>query len=177
MKVRTLGVPEDADKILGRVAASAKKSLQQLQHLSSGADALKALWQMKVTPAGCDPLDADSPLNLIEQLNQTFTYIASSRAAKVLFNEHPGAAPFTLNLGTAAGFDIESKTNGGVAAEVFAAVNTSNNRKLAKDLKKVAKSTAKHKYVFFMCPGYPEGRQKNLEREPGVRVWSVGGEL
>jgi len=62
-------------------------------------------------------------------------------------------------------------------AEVFAAVNTSNNRKLADDLKKVAKSTAKHRYVFFMCPGYPEGRQKDLEKAPGILVWSVGGEL
>jgi len=93
MKVRTLETPEDANRILAPVAASAKKSLQQLRHLSSGSDALKALWQMKFTPSGCDPLDADVPLNLIEQLNQTFTYIASARAAKVLLCQHPEAAP------------------------------------------------------------------------------------
>ena len=130
---------------------------------------------MKIASVGCDPLDANSPLNLIEQLNQTFTYIASVRAAKILFAHHPEAAPFTLNLGNVAGFDIESKRNGGVAAEVFAAVNPSNNQKLAKDLKKMGTSSAQHRYVFFMCPGYLEGHQKKLEKVPGVKVWSVGG--
>lgn len=173
----TVATEADAEKILGPVAESAKKSLEQLWRLSSTSNALKVLWRLKATPSGCDPLDTETPLNLIEQLNQTFTYIASARAVKVLLKLHPEAAPFTLNLGTAAGSDIESERGGGIAAEVFAAVNTSNNRKLAKDLKKVEASPARHKYVFFMCPGYPEGRQPKLETINGVQVWSVGDDL
>jgi len=131
---------------------------------------------MKFSPIGCDPLNADAPLNLIEQLNQTFTYLASAKALRLLLRFHPELAPFTVNLGTSAGSDIESGLNEGLAAEVFAAVNTSNNRKLAKDLAKVSKTSARLKYVFFMCPGYEEGRQHKLEQQ-GVRVWSVGEAL
>jgi hypothetical protein len=174
MKIRTVTTAGEVDQIVLPIAASAKAALSQLQRLCSMDDALKALWEMKVSPAGCDPLDAAVPLNLIEQLNQTFTYVASARAVKILLERHPRAAPFTLNLGTAAGSDIESKLAGGIAAEVFAAVNTANNRKLSKDVKKVAATKAQFKYVFFMCPGYAEGRQTRLERVPGVEVWSVG---
>jgi hypothetical protein len=90
---------------------------------------------------------------------------------------HPELAPFTLNLGTAPGSDIESLKGEGLAAEVFAAVNTSNNRKLARDLNKVACSNAELKYVFFMCPGYGAGRQVQLEGKSGVHVWSVGADI
>lgn len=83
---------------------------------------------MKFSPVGCDPLDADTPLNLIEQINQTFTYLASAKAVKLLLQLHPELAPFTVNLGTSPGSDIESRTGAALAAEVFAAVNTSNNR-------------------------------------------------
>lgn len=40
----------------------------------------------------------------------------------------------------------------------------------------MSKTSAKLKYVFFMCPGYEEGRQHKLEEE-GVQVWSVGEAL
>ena len=153
MKVTT---PTELDNIEASAARSAEHSLRQLAS-NSGPEALKALWRMKVEAIGCDPMNADRPLNLIEQLNQTFTYIASARAAKILFEKHPGAAPFTLNLGTAAGSDIESDKEGGVAAEVFAAVNTSNNKKLTKDIAKVSATTARFKYVFYMCPGVGPG--------------------
>jgi len=53
---------------------------------------------------------------------------------------------------------------------------TSNNKKLTRDIGRVAAVTgAGLKYVFFMCPGYREGRQPKLE-QPGVFVWSVKAE-
>ena len=131
---------------------------------------------MKFSPVGCDPLNSESPLNLIEQINQTFTYLASAKAVMRLLELHPALAPFTVNLGTSPGSDIESAC-GSLAAEVFAAVNTSNNRKLARDRAKVSQTNAQFKYVFFMCPGYEPGRQPQSEREAGVEVWSVGGDL
>ena len=112
-------------------------------------------------------------MNLIEQVNQTFTYLASVKAVKKLMELHPTLSPFTVNLGTAPGSDIAS-ANGELAAEVFAAVSTASNRKLMKDRQKVSQTSATFKYVFFMCPGMGPGRQLKLESEAGVEVWSVG---
>lgn len=176
MKIRTIHTKEDVHLLVDAVTRSAERALEQFSKVSAGAQGLEALWSMKFSPIGCDPLDADSPLNLIEQLNQTFTYLASAKALELLLKLHPERAPFTVNLGTSAGSDIESRSGGGLAAEVFAAVNTSNNRKLAKDLAKVGQTDAQLKFVFFMCPGYEQGRQSKLERG-GVEVWSVGGTL
>jgi hypothetical protein len=175
MTVRIIVSPAQADEILVEVTRSASRALEQITALQSRS-ALSALWSMKTATVGCDPLDSELPLNLIEQLNQTFTYVASARATKLLFELHPELAPFTLNLGTAPGSDIESKKDGGLAAEVFAAVSTRNNRKLEKDVARVSDTVARRKYVFFMCPGYEKGRQEKLDRA-GVRVWSVGAEI
>lgn len=176
MKIRTVHTEKDVDQLVDLVTLSAEHALAQVAKAGAGTHGLQALWSMKFTPLGCDPLNADTPLNLIEQLNQTFTYLASAKALRLLLRLHPELAPFTVNLGTSPGSDIESNLNEGLAAEVFAAVNTSNNRKLAKDLAKVSKTSAKFKYVFFMCPGYKEGQHDNLEQE-GVQVWSVGEAL
>lgn len=156
------------------IVSSAGQAISNIIALHNPSTALRTLWEMKFKPIGCDPLNLDIPLNIIEQLNQSFTYLASARAVKILFEIHPTFAPFTLNLGTAGGSDIESNHPGLLACEVFAAVNTSSNQKLNKDLAKVAATGANHKYVFFMCPGFPEGRQLNLERRADVQVWSVG---
>lgn len=176
MKIRFINNIEDAEILESSVAVSAARALQNIQSAANGSDELKVLWQMKVAALGCNPLEAESPLNFIEQLNQTFTYIASARAVKMLLAQHPSGAPYRLNLGTTGGSDIESQ-DGRIAAEVFAAVNTSNNRKLAKDIEKVRATSADSKYVFFMCPSISEGRQKSLEKGDDVEVWSVGGEI
>lgn len=177
MKIRTIRTEKDAKDLVAAVTRSAERAFSQIAENGAATQGLQALWSMRFDPIGCDPLDADTPLNLIEQLNQTFTYLASAKAVKLLLKRHPELVPFTLNLGTSPGSDIESSNGGGLAAEVFAAVNTSNNRKLAKDLEKVSRSSAKLKYVFFMCPGYEPGRQQRLEGETGVQVWSVGESL
>lgn len=176
MKTRQIHSAKEADDIFEAVTQSAIRALKQIVKLPASA-ALRTLWSMKTEPVGCDPLDSDVPLNLIEQLNQTFTYVASARAAKVLLSRHPELIPFTLHLGTASGSDIESLAQGGLAAEVFAAVSTQNNQKLAKDIKKVGATAAQRKYVFFMCPGYEPGRHQRLETRPDVEVWSVGAQL
>ncbi len=173
MKKRIIHTVEEADQIVEAVTRSAKKALEQISRLPT-ATALRTLWAMKSDKVGFDPLNAETPLNLIEQLNQTFTYVASAKAAKVLLTLHPELAPFTLNLGTISGTDIESANGVGVAAEVFAAVNTTNNKKLMKDIVKVGLCAARYKYVFFMCPGYGPGRQSRLETREDVEVWSVG---
>lgn len=175
MKQRTVEDPEDANEIETLAKMAGHKALAQLAALKD-SDPLTALWRMKTEALGCDPLDSSVPLNLIEQLNQTFTYIASARAARFLLKEHPDLGPYRLNLGTTPGPDIESSRSGGLSAEVFAAVTPQNNQKLRRDIQKVYETNASLKYVFFMCPGYEPGRQMHLSRD-GVTVYSLGGAL
>jgi len=114
---------------------------------------------LRFTAFGRHPIE-DRALNLTEQINQTFTYLASFAAAEEISRRHPSALPIRLNLGTASGSDLESPS-AGVAAEVFAAVNRHNNRKLEKDIERVAGTTARHKYVFYYCPGDDCARDRN----------------
>ncbi len=172
MKKRLIAHLEDAIALEKSIKASARKTGSLIAELHA-TDPIELLWQFKFQPAGCDPLDSTRPLNLIEQINQTFTCLASARAATILFELHPEWAPFTLNLGTAPGTDIESVHPEGIACEVFASVNPSNNRKLVKDIEKVGQTRALHKYVFFMSPGFSAGRQTKLEKRTGVQVWAL----
>jgi hypothetical protein len=92
-----------------------------------------------------------------------------------LFERHPDAGGFVLNLGTESGTDIVSVAPGVVAAETFAAVHPMNNRKLPKDLRKLADTCphVKARYVFFAAPNYKHERQRELERIPGIEVWGI----
>jgi predicted Zn-dependent protease len=133
------------------VLASAQASIGKLQDLLARDGGLTALAALKFGEAGCDPLDSSRSLNLVEQLNQSFTYLASIAATAWLFEHHPDNAPFMLNLGTAPGSDIASQ-DGAIAAETFAATHPGSNRKLEKDVEKVRAMDAAHKYVFFLSP-------------------------
>lgn len=136
----------------GTITSSATAAVESIRDLLQRRKPLAALEALKFTQVGRDPLDPDRALNLVEQLNQTFTYLVSIRAVEYLFRKHPEAGPYRVNLGTQAGSDVES-LDGSVAAEVFAAVHPASNRKLAKDVAKVAATAARHRYVFFHCPG------------------------
>ncbi|MEX1165261.1 MAG: hypothetical protein WEK74_00030 [Hydrogenophaga sp.] len=141
-----------------RLLASAKKTQKVLAKLALSQSPASFLDKLKFAPIGCDPLNADRELNLIEQLTQAATYLASFDAAEFLFSRHPEARSLRLNLGTSRGFDIETNEDGGIDAEVFAAVDPKNNQKLAKDCKDLkAKSQAKHRYVIFRSPKIKAG--------------------
>ena len=165
---------DELEQQIAKLRASAVTAIENIASLRSTLIPLTQLYGLKFDAIGCDPLNPERPLNLVEQLNQTFTYLASFKAVEQLFQLHPNLGPYKLNLGARAGSDIESIPPGNLAAEVFAAVNPSNNKKLSKDIDKVAKSKAVHKYVFFMCPGFQSGRQVRYDRD-NVQVWSVGG--
>jgi len=170
----TIRSQEDLSQYRSSMEASCTKTLDHLKKLIESTDGLTCLAEMKFGKIGFDPLDAERALNLIEQINQTFTYLATFEAVEYLLQAHPDAGPFNLNLGTTAGFDIESEKKGGIVAEVFAAVTPSNNEKLQKDIKKVSGARADFKYVFFMCPGYNVGRQERYPKFPDVLVYSLG---
>ena len=156
---------------------SAEQTLIQIAELTGTEGPLSFLFQLKFESVGCDPLNPSRPLNLIEQLNQTFTYLASFNGAAFLFDRHPEVKRLTLNLGTAAGYDIETPEGGGIAAEVFAAVKPQNNGKLAADIAKVSTAEAQHRYVLFMSPECDEGPHRSARKTSGVIVWSLGCDL
>lgn len=152
---------------------SMEKSLFQISSEITSNSSQMLFSKMKFGGIGFDPLNSNRELNIIEQINQSFTYLASFYALEVLFTEYPELAPFRLNLGTAPGSDIESEC-GSLAAEVFAAVAPTSNQKLKKDINKVLQSDAKLKFVFFMCPNFKLGRQSKFERDDVV-VWALKG--
>jgi hypothetical protein len=72
----------------------------------------------------------------------------------MLFHLAPGAHA-ALDL------DIMSVKPGLVGAEVFAAVEPNNNRKLMRDLTKLAPRPEEHRYVFFLSPRYPINKHES----------------
>lgn len=161
--------PAELDEREQKVLAAAERAAREIR--ATCGSGIEFLRRLKFEECGRHPVE-DRGLNLIEQVNQTFTYLASFRAARELFRLHPEVEGLRLNIGTEAGSDVEDLTRAVVAAEVFAAVDPRNNRKFSKDINKVATSAARHKYVFFATPKFPAGRKPHLERD-GVQVWCV----
>lgn len=137
------------------VIRAAKNSVTAINDLLMSHTPIEVLAHIKFCEIGFHPSD-DRRLNLIEQVNQTFTYLVSFAAVEEILHRHPNSLPILLNLGTSAGSDLESKAEG-VVAEVFAAVKRDNNRKLVKDVAKVASAEIVeveicYRYVFFYSP-------------------------
>lgn len=173
LKSFTVNDIKELKKLEQQLYKSMDKSLLQISSEITSNSSQALFLKMKFGSIGYDPLNSKRELNIIEQINQSFTYLASFYALEVLFTEYSDLAPFRLNLGTASGSDIESEC-GSLAAEVFAAVYPSSNQKLKKDINKVLKTDAKLKFVFFMCPNFELGRQPKIERD-NVIVWALKG--
>jgi hypothetical protein len=155
-----------------QVSVSVKRSIKVLSEVINGASALDAFAKLKFEQTGHHPLEGRR-LNLIEQINQTFTYLASLRAARWIFENHPDAGILRLNLGSAAGSDIEAHDIS-LAAETFASVDPRNNNKLKSDVLKVAQTHAEHKYVFYICPKHPAASPVLAKHNQQVLVVSLG---
>ena len=169
LRVHTL---DDVDRHLAMVRAAAAKT--QAWIAAHSGDAMDLLRAMKFETIGFHPI-GDHALNVVEQINQTFTYAVALAATRELLARHPDAGGFDLAPGAhmAQPLDIQSVAKGLVGAETFAAVTPSNNGKLAADLKKLAACTHRHRYVFFASPCFPGTvRLPKFERD-GIEVWSV----
>ena len=129
MKQIILENEEQIEEYIELIRHSANEAQFRLLEVSDRNNDISFLERIKFNQIGFDPLDSSRNLNLIEQVNQTFTYLASLMAAKVLFANHEGIESLKLNLGTSAGSDLES-SDGEVVAEVFAATKPSSNNKL-----------------------------------------------
>lgn len=146
---------EELKKAIDNVVKAANK----IDFKSQGLAGLELLKMIKFEQCGFDPQNPEKELNLIEQVNQTFTALVSYKAIQWLWQKYPNTC-FRLNLGTAAGFDIESYGDDvpKIRAEVFATVDWRNNNKLKKDIARLFNdddAATYDKYVFFAQPTDP----------------------
>ncbi len=108
---------------------------------------MSLLRALRFDTVGHDPLTGE-PLNVVEQLNQTFTILVTLRAIKRLIDLHPEARGFRLALGTTSGRDIESIVPNLVAEEVFSATRPASNQKIKKELARLSGDPARYRYGF-----------------------------
>ena len=162
----------DVDRGLDLIRASAAQAKAWL--VAHEGEPLDLLRQMKFQAVGVHPVE-ERPLNLIEQVNQTWTYMVALEAARRLLDLHPEAGGFRVAPGAhmSIPLDIMSLNTGLVGAETFAATRPGSNNKRNKDLGKLAGRPELHRYIFFSAPGFDDtARRPELERA-GVQVWSV----
>lgn len=141
---------------------------------SSSGDPLATLRAIKFQAVGFHPIDHHR-INLIEQINQTWTFAVAIAAARQLLELHPDAGGFRLAPGAHAALplDIMSEREGLVGAETFAAVSPRNNSKLESDLAKMSARPEMHRYVIFLSPQFPGNKRRPEFERDGVQVWSV----
>jgi hypothetical protein len=171
---RIIHTVDDIKPLFELVRSAANRTARELAKVTkSKPDGIDLLRRMKFTEMAWHPLDDKKRLNIVEQINQTWTILVSLKALPLLFEWHgKEARGFRLNLGTAAGTDILSLEPDVVAAETFAAVRTSSNSKLTKDLQRLEENCpkAKARYVFFGSRNSSAGLFKVVS---GIKVWAV----
>ena len=132
---------------------------------------------MKFDTFGRHPIE-DRPLNLVEQINQTWTFVAALEATRKLLSDYPDDE-FRVAPGAHAAikFDIVNRRED-VCAETFAAVSPRNNRKLERDIAKLEKHLdIPNRYVFFMSPEFSKTERHARFGRSGIQVWSIGYSL
>lgn len=161
----------EIERHLATIEASTKKAIEALAALTNPAQALR---EMKFGKTGRHPIE-DRALNVVEQINQTFSYLVALNAAKWLLEAHPEAGGFSLAPGAHASqrLDIMSLEPDMIGAEAFAATSPKSNNKLDKDLRRLSDDPAQVRYAFFYSPGFEPGRHPKLEKVPGVEVHCV----
>jgi hypothetical protein len=164
---------EDVNQWLNTIVRSAENTLRAFQELVQ--DPMEALYRMKFDKIGFHPVD-HRPLNLVEQINQTWTFVTALRAARALLEWHPTAGALLLAPGAHASqpLDIMSEMPGLIGAETFAATTPESNTKIGRDLRKMSLRPESHRYIFFMSPAYPQQQRVDRYCRNGVMVWSVG---
>ncbi|NKX47763.1 hypothetical protein HGG67_05925 [Rhodobacteraceae bacterium R_SAG8] len=168
----TVHSSQEVDHHLRTVYASAERTYQWIkQHKGSPMELLHSL---KFDPVGFHPF-AGHALNVIEQVNQTATYLVALEAARLLFDLHPEETGYVIAPGAYMShpLDIMSITEGQIGAETFAAVDPRNNNKLKKDLTKLATRADRHRYVFFSSPRYLDTKRRVELEVDKIQVWSI----
>jgi hypothetical protein len=125
---------------------------------------------MKFEQGGFHPIEG-RPLNLIELINQTFTYLVALRATAWLLRRHPEAGGFKLAPGAAAlmPIDIMSIVPGLVGAETFAAVHPDNNASWPATWRSSRASRTNSGIPFSTYQDFDPVGSKSSRQKPGSR--------
>jgi hypothetical protein len=83
----------DIDRWLERILIAAQKTASAFE--AQADEPLRALYRMKFETVGYHPVD-HRPLNIIEQVNQTWTFVTALEAARLLLEWHPGVGALLL---------------------------------------------------------------------------------
>lgn len=146
------------------IKVNADKAMINIRSLlHNEIDSMRILKQFKFEHLGYEPVK-DYELNLIEQINQTFSDIVLLQAVEELLVKFPDRE-FLLNHGTKDGHDIIS-TDNQIIAECFATTNMVNNKKIKKDADKLmTNQIADYKFVFFYAKEANETTLLNIEED------------
>ena len=106
MKERLIKNLSDLEDIQSSILEAASKLVERMKQPQSELDILADL---KFNRPGFDPLEPENNYNIIEQTNQTFSYLVAIKGIRYLFRSFPGDS-FLLNYGTNSGPDIRSST-------------------------------------------------------------------
>jgi hypothetical protein len=87
----------EAEDMYKQLLVSATNTAAWLRNFDG--DPMTLLKSLRFELVGHDPLTGE-PLNMVEQLNQTFTILVTLRAVERLIELHPDAGGFRLALGT-----------------------------------------------------------------------------
>ena len=176
-------IPSDIEIIIGheninsfieKLETSAEVAMLSIANLAAEKDAMSFLFECKFHKNGYNPIDCAIPLSFNEQLNQTFTYLASFRSAEYIFKKHPNLKKLKLNFGIESRYDIQSLDTDELQALVFASLNQFSNRILLGDRFRIDNSKAKFKYVFFIAPQHPFSEKTVNLSGRDVHIISLG---
>ena len=101
----TIHTTADANQMHAQIPDGATRTIAWLRSVEG--EPMAILKKLRYETVGHDPLTGQ-PLNLVEQLNQTFTILVSLRAVEKLIELYPEVGGFCLALGTCSGRDIVS---------------------------------------------------------------------
>ncbi|SRR6266566_5259978 len=166
----TIHTVAEAETIFAQVVDSAARTAAWLR--SFDAEPMALLKALRFEMVGHNPLTGD-PLNVVEQLNQTFTILVTLRAIERLIELHPEAGGFRLALGTSSGRTSKTLYRPWLLPRSSLPHIRRATRMLKNDLARLAGDPARHRYVFFAAPGYAAGQQASLQTVPGVQVHAV----
>lgn len=171
-KAKIISTTEEAHALIDDVFEAAEIARNNIAKVVSDSSPIELLFDMKFKEIGYEPLNKKH-INLIEQLNQTFTYLVSIEAVMFLLNVYPQHS-YLLNLGTTPGYDIESEDKS-IIGEVFSATSPMSNGKLEKDMLRLhSNNDAIHKFSFYYSYNDNLNRVENLKsRYPDVQVIKV----
>lgn len=162
----------EADALMDKIRATAASVQDWIAEQSR--DPLDMLRRMKFDFVGFHPIEGHA-LNVLEQINQTWSYCVALAAARQLLLLHADAGGFNPAPGAHAcqALDIMKVVDGFLGAETLAAVTPRNNGKLDADLLKLSTRHEKHRYVFFMSHLFQGNKRLFQFEQPDVQVWSV----